>query len=87
MMGGPTGSTVPGWGTAIEGDVLAVVDVAAGDDNTGAGSVVAGSGMVLVVVGTPGAPEGMEQADKATAHSTLTQPARLWIRRLVTFAP
>jgi hypothetical protein len=84
MTGGPTGSTVPAWGTAIDGDPLAVVELAAGDDDTGA--VVAGSGRELVVLGTTGALEGTEQADKATAHSKLAPQARLWIRRLDTFA-
>jgi len=84
MMGGPTVPAVEGRGTAIDGYGLTVVDGAAGDENTGAGAVVAGSGIVLVVVGTTGALEGAEQLETATAQSTLTQQAKFWIRRLVT---
>jgi hypothetical protein len=87
MMGGPTVPAVEGRGTAIDGYGLTVVDGAAGDENTGVGAVLAGSGIVLVVAGTPGALEGTEQLETATAQSTLTQQARLWIRRLVTVAP
>ena len=87
MMGGPTVPAVEGRGTAIDGYGLTVVDGAAGDDNTGVGAVVAGSCLELVVAGTPGALEGTEQLETATAQSKLAPQARLWIRRLVTVAP